>query len=228
MCDTNFEMSSRVIVFGAHGRVGKLICNKLKESKAYDPLAIVRKEEYQKELESQGIKTKLLSIDDRFANIKEAIKGSQAVVFTAGSGGQGTDLTISVDLDGAVKTMEAAEQLGVKRYIMVSAFKAHDREYWHTNPIRSYYTCKHYADRELRRTGLDYTILQPALLKDDNGTGKIADPNVTESASEGDLHITRDDTAAIVLETLGLSNTYRKTIPLINGDLSISEGLGRV
>lgn len=218
-------MSSRVIVFGASGKVGRLICDKLKKSGTYEPLAIVRKEEYKKDLESQGIKTQLVHIDDRFSVIKETIKGSDAVVFTAGSGGKGHDLTVAVDLDGAVKTMEAAEQLGVKRYIMVSAYGADDRDYWHTNPIRTYYTCKHYADRELRHTGLDYTILQPALLKDESGIGKIADFEAAKTAKPELLHITRDDVASIVVESLKIQNTFRKTIPLINGDTPIAEGL---
>ncbi|KAA8911438.1 hypothetical protein TRICI_003800 [Trichomonascus ciferrii] len=204
----------------------RVVCNaKLKQSGTYEPLAIVRKEEYKKELESQGIKTQLVHIDDRLSVLKEAIKGSEAVVFTAGSGGKGHDLTVAVDLDGAVKTMEATEQLGIKRYIMVSAYGADDRDYWHTNPIRTYYTCKHYADRELRRTNLDYTILQPALLKDESGTGKIADFEEAKSAKPELLHITRDDVASIVVESLKIQNTFRKTIPLINGDIPIVDGL---
>jgi uncharacterized protein YbjT (DUF2867 family) len=50
------------------------------------------------------------------------------IVFTAGSGGHtGFDKTLLIDLDGAVKTIEAAEQAGVDRFIMVSALQAHNR-----------------------------------------------------------------------------------------------------
>lgn len=55
--------------------------------------------------------------------IAEAAKDCDAIVFTAGSGPHtGKDKTLMVDLDGAVKTIQAAEQAGVKRYVMISSF----------------------------------------------------------------------------------------------------------
>ena len=40
-----------------------------------------------------------------------------------GSGGStGADKTIIVDLDGAIKTIEASKQANVKHYIMVSTY----------------------------------------------------------------------------------------------------------
>lgn len=42
-----------------------------------------------------------------------------------GSGGStGADKTIIVDLDGAIKTIEASKQANVKHYIMVSTYDA--------------------------------------------------------------------------------------------------------
>jgi hypothetical protein len=46
-----------------------------------------------------------------------------------------------VDLDGAVKTMEACEQAGIQRFIMVSALQAHNREKW-AQSIKPYYAAK--------------------------------------------------------------------------------------
>ncbi|NYE09145.1 hypothetical protein F4694_006002 [Bacillus niacini] len=47
-------------------------------------------------------------------------------MFTAGSGrNTGYDKILLIDLDGAVKTIEAAEKVGIKRFIMVSAIQAH-------------------------------------------------------------------------------------------------------
>jgi hypothetical protein len=65
----------------------------------------------------------------------------------------GADKTLLVDLDGAVKTMEAAEKIGTKRFIMVSAIQAHRRENWN-DKIKHYYVAKHYADKILEQSDL--------------------------------------------------------------------------
>lgn len=56
--------------------------------------------------------------------------------------------TLLIDLDGAGKTIEAAEKAGIDRFIMVSAIQANNRKSWHDN-ILPYYAAKHYADRVL-------------------------------------------------------------------------------
>lgn len=72
-------------------------------------------------------------------SIATAAKGCDAIVFTAGSGGKtGDDKTLLIDLDGAGKTIEAAEKAGIDRFIMVSAIQANNRDNWHHN-ILPYY-----------------------------------------------------------------------------------------
>ena len=45
------------------------------------------------------------------------------VIFSVGSGGStGDDKTIIVDLDGAVKTIEASKEADIKHYVMVSTY----------------------------------------------------------------------------------------------------------
>ncbi|SPT61477.1 Uncharacterised protein [Aerococcus viridans] len=82
----------------------------LNESETHSVRAFVRKEEQAKELESKGIETHLGNLEGSVSDLKEAVKGTDAVVFTAGSGGStGADKTLLIDLDGAVKVMEAAQ-----------------------------------------------------------------------------------------------------------------------
>ena len=52
----------------------------------------------------------------------------------------GADKTLLVDLDGAVKTIEAAEKAGIRRFIMVSTLQAHRRENW-SEALKPYYVC---------------------------------------------------------------------------------------
>lgn len=87
---------------------------------------------------------KVASLESSMDVIAATMKGFDAVVFTAGSGGKtGFDKTLEVDLDGAVKSMIAAEQVGVKRFVMVSAVHAGNRERWNASGIKPYYIAKH-------------------------------------------------------------------------------------
>ena len=53
------------------------------------------------------------------------------MVFSAGSGGStGDDMTLNIDLDGAIKSMIATEKAGIKRFIIVSALGTDDRAFW--------------------------------------------------------------------------------------------------
>nr|MDH3082707.1 NAD(P)H-binding protein [Bacillus subtilis] len=89
----------------------------------------------------------------------------------------GYDKTPLVDLDGAAKAIEAADIAGIKRFIMVSALQAHNRENWN-EALKPYYVAKHYADKILEASGLTYTIIRPGGLRNEPGTGTV-------SANEG-------------------------------------------
>lgn len=150
----------------------------------------------------------------------EAAKGCDAIVFTAGSGGStGADQTLLIDLDGAVKTVEAAELLGIKRFIMVSAFQANNRENW-SEVIKPYYVAKHYADRALLNSELTYTIIRPGGLVNEPGTGHV---NAAEKLERGS--IAREDVAATIFAALTEEHTYKRSFDLIAGETAIPQAL---
>ncbi|CAN6614659.1 hypothetical protein TRVA0_006S00254 [Trichomonascus vanleenenianus] len=215
--------AKRVVIFGANGKVGKQLCHKLKAASALEPLAVVRKEEQVKAFEQQGIKSVLASLTGDLRSIVDVVKGNDVVVFTAGAGGASDALTMMIDLDGAVKTMEAAEMAHVKRYIMVSAIKADERDYWSkSEALRVYYTAKHYADRELQHTNLDWTILQPGLLTDNAATKKIEPVNLPLHGS-APRSINREDVAECIIEAINQPKTIHKSLQLLNGELPIAK-----
>lgn len=218
-------MSKVVAIFGAHGKVGQRVVSRLAKSNEFKALAFYRNPAQKETFDKLGIESRELTLEAPADEIAKNIKGAYAVVFSAGAGGKGLDLTFSIDLDGAVKTMEAAEQAGVNRYVLVSAFGSQDREYWYNGPLRSYYIAKKYADTILATKSLQYTILEPAALLDSDGTGKIADPSTLAKPypSQDKLQIPRDDVANFIVEALRdtKGNSFRKTIPLISGDIPI-------
>jgi uncharacterized protein YbjT (DUF2867 family) len=210
----------KVLVVGANGKVGKRLVQLLKESDKHTARAMIRKEEQAEFFQKLGVETVVASLEDSVEKIAEAAKGCDAIVFTAGSGGHtGYDKTLLIDLDGAVKTIEAAEKVGIKRFVMVSSFQAHNRENWQES-IKPYYVAKHYADRILEQSELTYTIIRPGWLKDDPGTGKVI---AAENLKDGS--IPRDDVARTIFTALDEENTYYRSFDLMSGDIPISDAL---
>src|SRR5690554_165229 len=189
----------QVLIIGANGKIGRLLSEKLAGSSDFEPIAAIRKEEQAGYFNELGIAHRLIDLEGSVAGLQESFDAVDSIIFTAGSGGHtGLDKTLAVDLDGAVKSMEAAKNSGVKRYIMVSALHADDREAWDSTGIKFYYIAKHYADEMLKTSGLQYTILRPARLLDGEGTGKVS----TNIYKGNDLQIYREDVADVIMEAL--------------------------
>lgn len=157
-----------------------------------------------------------MSLEGPVEQIAEAIKGCDAVVFSAGSGGKtGLDKTLLVDLDGAMKAVEAAEKAGADRFVMVSALQAHHRESWNEQ-MRPYYVAKHYADRMLEHSSLNYTIVRPGGLLNEPGKGRVSLAKNQERGS-----IPREDVARTIVAALEEESTYKRGFDLVSGETPI-------
>jgi|SRR5699024_6385686 len=210
----------KVLVVGANGQIGKLVCEKLSNNQEYAPIAMIRDEKQASFFKKLGVEMVLGNIEDSVDEIAEIVNGSDVIVFTAGSGGHtGYDKTLLVDLDGAVKTIEAAEKVGTKRFIMISALQANNRENWNQK-ILPYYVAKHYADKVLEQSNLNYTIIRPGGLLNTEGTGKIA---VNEHLQRST--IPREDVASTIIACLHYENTYQRSFDLISGNTEIEEAI---
>ena len=133
----------KVFLIGANGQVGKHIVKLLQSSDKHELTAMVRSEEQAEQLKLSGVNAVVANLEDSVEQLAQAMKGSEAVIFSAGSGGKtGADKTLLVDLDGAVKSMEAAEQVGINRYVMVSAYKAYDRRILEGKPNQTVFCRK--------------------------------------------------------------------------------------
>ncbi len=208
----------KVLVIGANGQIGKMVTKQLHGSNEHTVRAMVRSEEQADALSKQGIEAVVANLEDRVEEIGQAMDGCDAVVFTAGSGGKtGADKTLLIDLDGAVKSIEAAEQRNIERFIMVSAFQANNRENWNEN-LRPYYVAKHYADRILEDSSLHYTIIRPGGLLNEPGTGKVQ-----VGAKLERFTIPREDVASTIVAALTEPTTYKRSFDLVSGEKSIEE-----
>lgn len=213
-----------ILVVGANGQIGTHLVEKLKNTETYKPVAFVRKEEQVTKFEDKGIEARLGNLESSVTDLKKSMKDIDAIVFTAGSGGStGTDKTMLIDLDGAVKVMEAAEDMNIKRFIMVSAFQADVRENW-SEEMKPYFAAKHYADKFLMNSDLNYTIIRPGMLENKPAIGKIA---LTRALTEASDHMTipREDVAQLILEALENDRTFLQSFDVTTGDQEITEAL---
>ncbi|MGV2963163.1 SDR family oxidoreductase [Paenibacillus sp. AGC30] len=212
-----------VLVIGANGQIGKFVVEQLVQEGKHTVTAMIRKPEQADALKKLGADVVIGDLEGSVEDLAEAMKDHNAIVFTAGSGGStGQDKTLLIDLDGAVKTMEAAEQQGISRYVLVSAYGADQREKW-SESIKPYYVAKHYADRALFASDLNYTIIRPGGLKNEPGTGNIAVGTDLEPGS-----ISREDVARVIVASLQEEKTYRMAFDLVAGEHPVEDALGKL
>lgn len=207
----------QVLVVGANGQVGRLVVRQL-QARGDVPVAGLRPDEDSEDWEDLGVKVCRLDLLEKPERLASGMLGNDALIFAAGSGGRTKDdMTLLIDLDGAVKTMQAAEIAGVHRFLMISMLFAEDRSRW-ADPLKPLYVAKFYADHWLtHQTSLDYTIAEPGALSFHAPTGDFkSDPLAVGSISRADL-------AAFLVAALHDDRTIGRTIPLLSGDLSLTQ-----
>ncbi|XOQ16651.1 MAG: Nucleoside-diphosphate-sugar epimerase [Shouchella clausii] len=210
----------KVLIIGANGQIGKQLVEKIEQQSPHEARAMVRSKEQLESFQQAGVDAVLANLEGPINELAEAAKGCDAIVFTAGSGGHtGADKTMMIDLDGAIKSMEAAKQAGVSRFVIVSAIGVHRREKWMAS-APYYSAAKYYADEWLRASGLDYTIIRPGGLTNERGKQKI---KVAAELQRGD--IPREDVANAILAVLDMDNTIGKSFDLVSGEEDIEAAL---
>lgn len=210
----------KVAIIGANGKVGTRLGHLLAQ-RGDDSVGYIRKEEQAHELEKMGIKTKVADlIKTDVTEYTSMLKGTDALVFTAGAGGAGTDLTQAIDGEGVRKMITASENAGVKRFLLVSVFPDAWRNKSMPDSFEFYIEMKRQADVDLAKSSLDWTILRPGTLKDGQGTGKV---ELGQAIPYGD--VSRDDVAAVLAELLNNRETSRLVLELTEGQTPIQDAV---
>ncbi len=210
----------RVLVAGANGQVGHHAVRLLAEA-GHKVRAMIRDEAQSSDLEALGGEPVVADLEGEVAH---TVEGCDAIIFSAGGGpGSGAEKKETVDRQGAVKLIEAALEYGVRRYVMVSTMGANDPESG-SEEMQPYFFAKAQADETLQESGLDYTIVRPGSLTNEDGTGKIeAAPSLGRRGE-----IPREDVARILVAVLEKENTFDKTFEVLSGDTPIEEALDRL
>lgn len=210
----------RVVVFGGHGKVALLLAPIL-AARADEVVSVIRNPDHLDEVAATGAEPRVLDLESASdADLAELLTGADAVVWSAGAGGGSPARTYAVDRDAAIRTMDAAADAGVDRYVMVSWIgSVPDHGIDPDDAFFPYADAKLAADDHLRGTALDWTILGPGTLTLDEPTGRIAiDPG-------GRGAVPRADVAAVIAASLSEPATARRFIRFGSGDTPIPDAL---
>ncbi len=206
----------KILVAGANGTTGKKIISILKESNKYKPVAMVRKEEQVSHFQKDGVETILADLEN---DVSQTTNGIDRVIFAAGSGGKKVK---EVDQEGAKKLMDAAKEKGVKKFVMLSSMGADKPE--EAEDLEDYLKAKHNADEYLKQLGIEYTIVRPGALTNNDGNGKIELDNKLNKRGE----IPRADVAETLVGSLDESVGKNKTFEILKGDTYIKAALEKI
>jgi uncharacterized protein YbjT (DUF2867 family) len=127
-----------------------------------------------------------------------------------------------MDYGGAVKLISAAQQAGIRRYVIVSSTGANSDEPG-DDTFSVSLRAKGRADDAVRASGLDATVVRPGGLTNDAGTGRV---RLAASVLRG--QVSRDDVAAVLVAVLDSPNTIGRTVDLIGGDTPVAEAVAAI
>jgi uncharacterized protein YbjT (DUF2867 family) len=214
----------RVVVIGGHGRTGIEVVKQL-VAKGDHVVATIRNPKHMADLVKAGAETWVLDLEHstgpEFANV---MKGADAAVFAAGSA-EG-ELNSDIDRTGTLKTVRAAKKAGVKHYVSVSALGATTptpKEWLDSELMKNYYKAKKAANKHVRDSGLEWTIVEPGSLTDGKLTGKVTIGQ--DGVDPG--KISRADVAAVVVAALATPASKGRTFQVIGGKTAVLDAVAK-
>lgn len=211
---------SRVMIIGGHGKIALLLAPLLVE-RGDEVTSVIRNPEHAPTIETTGAEPRVADVESLdTAALAELFSGQDTIVWSAGAGGGDPARTYAVDRDAAIRSMDAAEHAGVRRYVMVSYFGASpDHGIDPENPFFAYAESKPAADRHLRESGLRWTVLGPSRLTLEPASGRI-DAEAAEAGS-----VSRDNVAHVIRAVLSDDTTVGRTIRFNDGETPIAEAV---
>jgi uncharacterized protein YbjT (DUF2867 family) len=213
---------SQIAIVGGNGKVARHIITHL-VTHGHQPVALVRNPTYKHDLEQLGAHVRMLDIEqDDVDHYAAVFAECDAVVFAAGGGPDGNiERKRTVDLGGSLASIEAAKLAGIDRFVQISAIGVDRPVPDDAAPVwKAYVEAKRDADIALRESGLDWTILRPGRLTDDEGTGLVM---LGDTVERGE--IPRADVAAVVVAALDDPHAIGRQWDVVGGQTPVDEAV---
>ncbi len=211
----------QVFIAGATGQVGQIALEKALAD-GHDVTGMVRSEDQRESVERMGARAVMADVTDP-ESLDRAFAGHDAVVFAVGSQGEAVE---KVDRDGAINVVDAAKRKGIQRLVLLSSMGAGHPE--DAERIQEYMRAKHNADEYVMSSGLDWTILRPGKLTDEQEMGEIRTRAQFDRGEAEGLEIARADVAAVIVRSLVEPKTVEKAFEFVKGGTQIEEALKAV
>ncbi len=212
-----------VAIAGGHGKIALSLTERL-SGRGERVISLIRNPDHADDVRARGGEPVVCDLEHAdVSEIAAAISGASAVVFAAGAGpGSGAQRKMTMDRDGAIKLLTAAEQAGAARYLIVSSVGA-EAPPDDDDVFSVYLRAKAEADAAVQATDRDWTIVRPGPLTDDPGTGDV---RIDLEPFRG--AIARDDVAALLDVLLTDERASRRILYVSAGDASIEQALERL
>ena len=214
----------RIVIAGGHGKIA-LILERLLAEAGHEPVAIIRNPDHRADVDAKGAAAVVLDLEAASVDeVAQVLKNADAAVFAAGAGpGSGAERKFTVDRDAAILLADAAEAAGVGRLVVVSAMNADRFDPASDDVFQQYLRAKSEADASVRGRDLDWTIVRPGSLTNDEGTGLVR-----AAATVPYGKIPRADVAATIAALLQTGAASRVQFDLVSGDEPIRDALSRM
>ncbi|KUF07547.1 hypothetical protein AUL38_08820 [Leucobacter sp. G161] len=207
-------------IIGGHGQIA-LRTTALLTRAGHRVLGVIRNPDHASAVERAGGEAVLVDIEHAKAEeLAAAIGGADTLLFAAGAGpGSGPARKESVDHQGALTTMAAAAQLGA-RLVQISYIGVANTPPESVGPdFLAYQRAKYAADLALEASGLDWTIVRPGTLTNEQGTARVA-VGVLERGP-----VSRDNVAQVLAEVVARADLAGVAFDLLDGDTPVRDAV---
>ncbi len=210
----------KIAIAGGHGTIARHLARQLVSS-GHTVLSLIRDPAQSDDITDLGAVPTVVDLESTTADaLAAAIEGADTVVFAAGAGpGSGHARKESVDHQGAVTLLAAAERIGAGHYVMISSMGA-DRDHPGDEAFDVYLRAKGQADDAVRASQVSHTIVRPTSLTDDEPVGTVRlDPE-----ADGDP-ISRADVAGVLAEIIDRRAGLERTLQLTAGTTPLADAV---
>lgn len=211
---------ARILIFGGHGKVAMLL-EHLLAMRGDQVTAVIRNAGQIGDVRAKGADPVVFDVESAsHEEMATLLADHDAVVWSAGAGSGSPERTRAVDFEAATRSMDAATDAGVFRYVMVSYFgSSPEHGIPASDSFFAYAEAKAAADEYLRASALDWTVLGPSRLGPEEPTGRI------DAIAETSGDVSRADVARVIAQALVEPATIRRTIRFNYGNQPIAEAL---
>ena len=208
---------ARIFIIGATGGVGHRLVPLLIAA-GHEVTALHRKPEQADSLRAMGatpVQGDLMELTA--GDFEPMFEGHDAVVFSAGAAGSGLERTTRIDGEAPLDVIAAMNRMSVPRLYLVSVFPDAGRGKEIKPGFEHYMLAKKTADAAVVASGLDYVILRPGTLMDEDGDGRVALAHALDYGS-----VARGHVAAVLAALIDAPEISHEILELTDGTEEIA------